>query len=64
MGLTYTLPYAINVNGNSNQWLGVTDPDASLSDLVHWQNVAGASTMTIYSNDNDGDMAAVSPAFW
>ncbi|MGD0813623.1 MAG: PEP-CTERM sorting domain-containing protein [Verrucomicrobiota bacterium] len=66
-GLTYILPYAIHINQNSTQWLGVYDADGTTkSDLVNWQNngPGGTGTMTIYSNDNDGDAADVTPAFW
>jgi hypothetical protein len=69
-GVTYTLPYQININTNSNQWLTVYDPDGTTkSDLVQFANVqlvtgATVGTMNFYSNDTDGDLADVSPAYW
>jgi hypothetical protein len=74
-GVTYQLPYQININTNyPNQYLAIKDADGSQSDLVIFQNqvvesgvhpdASGNGTMTVYSNDNDGDLADVSPAVW
>ena len=64
-GITYSLPYTININANSNQWLALFDPGVPppLSDMVQWQNVSGVGQMTIYSGDYDGDIADVGPTF-
>jgi hypothetical protein len=66
-GVTYQLPYPIHINSNYNQYWAISDPDGSQSDLVYFANTAGSAnpgTMTVYSNDNDGDLADVSPAVW
>jgi len=65
-GLSYVLPYPININTNSNQWLSISDLDGAQSDLIHFANTGpgGAGVLNFYSNDSDGDLADVSPAFW
>ncbi|MGD0387884.1 MAG: PEP-CTERM sorting domain-containing protein [Tepidisphaeraceae bacterium] len=65
-GVSYLLPYPITINGNSNQWLGVTDPNSSQSDLINFANTGpgGLGVLNFYSNDTDGDLADVSPADW
>ncbi len=69
-GLSYELPYTININGNyPNQFLAIKDADGSQSDLVIYQNQPNGSggtmgVMTVYSNDSDGDLADVSPGVW
>jgi hypothetical protein len=65
-GIQYSLPYPININGNSNQWLTIYDPDGQTkSDLVQFQNLPGVGgVMNFYSNDTDGDVADVTPAYW
>jgi hypothetical protein len=65
-GLSYTLPYPININGNSDQWLSISDLDGAQSDLINWANTGpgGTGVLNFFSNDNDGDLADVSPAVW
>ena len=60
-GIVYTLPYTINVT-SFTQWLGIYDSDGvTKSDLIHF---GAAGTLSFYSNDTDGDLADVSPAYW
>ena len=75
-GSSYTLPYPININGNSNQWLGVNGAGGAPAnnDLVNWTNPGGSSApglLTIYSNPNPsnndpsgGGLALVSSSAW
>ena len=60
-GLQYTLPYEININGNSNQWLTIYDPDGQTkSDMINWQNLGGQGLLDFYSGDT-GQLADVGP---
>jgi len=65
-GLSYVLPYPITINGNSDQWLSISDLDGAQSDLINFANTGpgGVGVLNFYSNDTDGDAADVSPAFW
>jgi len=63
-GMWYDLPYTINIQGYS-QWLGIYDYNSSYqSDLIDFQNVSGVGVLSFYSNDTDGDLADVGPAYW
>jgi hypothetical protein len=69
-GVVYILPYTVTPLGSTDaKWLGIKDSDTAGSDLVSFQNFANGQggqvgTMSLYSNDTDGDLADVTTAYW
>ncbi|MGD0139531.1 MAG: PEP-CTERM sorting domain-containing protein [Tepidisphaeraceae bacterium] len=69
-GILYVLPFVLNAGLDTPQWVGIYDSDGQTqSDLVSFQNFSvngggEVGIMSLYSNDTDGDLADVDPAYW
>ena len=67
-GISYVLPYTVTATAEGQyKWLGIYDSDGQTkSDLVSFTNINGGQTgiMNLFSNDTDGDLADVTPAYW